>query len=43
MVSSALTAAWQRVNKHDIPTKNYRLMETEPGSKLFETWSLSEI
>lgn len=43
MVFSAITAVWWRVNEPKVPTKNHRLLETDPGSELFEIWSLSEI
>lgn len=42
MVSSVITAVWWGVNKPEVPTKNHRLLETDPGSVLFKIWSLNE-
>lgn len=38
-----ITSVYRRVNEPDIPTKNHKILKSDPGSELFEIWSLREI
>lgn len=43
MVPLPITSVYRRVNQSEVPTKNHRILKSDPGSELFEIWSFREI